>query len=205
MKVLPLSLKNFVVRNISMIISISGVPGSGKTSAGKLLAAQLGYTFYSTGGLFRKMAEERGMTINELMKLGESDITIHKSIDEYQRVLGKEHDNFVIEGRLSWHFIPHSFKVLLLCDTYEAAKRTYEAKRAAENDRRVEVSYQTIEETEKSIIERNESDILGYQKHYGINYLDPQHFDAVIDTTTSKGAEETAQLILKATSSTNKI
>ena len=127
-----------------MIISISGVPGSGKTSAGKLLAQKLGMEFYSTGGLFRKMAEERGMTINTLMKLGEEDITIHTTIDNYQKQLGVDQDHFVIEGRLSWHFIPHSFKVLLLCDTREAARRTYDAKRALEADRNVEVSYQTI-------------------------------------------------------------
>lgn len=181
-----------------MILSISGVPGSGKTSAGKLVAQQLRMKFYSTGSLFRQMAEERGLTINELMKLGEEDITIHKSIDDAQRRLGTEEDQFVIEGRLSWHFIPHSFKILLLCDTREAARRTYEAKRAADNDRRVEANYQSIEETEKAIIERNASDILGYQKHYGINYLDPKHFDVVIDTTTSSGPEETSARILAA-------
>ena len=188
-----------------MILSISGVPGSGKTSAGKLVAQKLGFSFHSTGGLFRKMAEERGLTINELMKLGEEDITIHERIDEAQRRLGTEQDKFVIEGRLSWHFIPHSFKILLLCDTREAARRTYEAKRASDNDRRVEADYQSIEETEKAIIERNASDILGYQKHYGINYLDPKHFDVVIDTTTSTGPEETAQRILAIIPSENKL
>lgn len=144
------------------------------------------------------MAEERGLTINELMKLGEEDITIHQSIDAYQKQLGLDQDSFVIEGRLSWHFIPHSFKVLLLCDTYEAARRTYEAKKALETERRVEASYQTIEETEQAIISRNTSDILGYQTHYGLNFLDPKHFDVVIDTTTSKSPEDTAQRILEA-------
>ncbi len=181
-----------------MILSISGMPGSGKTSAGNIVAQKLGVSFYSTGSLFRTLAKERGISLNELMKLGEEDKSIHATIDQYQERLGQEQSDFVIEGRLSWHFIPHSFKVLLLCNTHEAARRIYEAKLASQKERADEKVYRTIEEAEQSLIERNTSDILGYKRHYGIDYSDPTHFDLVIDTTTSDGPEETAERILKA-------
>src|SRR5689334_16245543 len=98
-----------------MIISITGAPGTGKTSVGKLLAKRLGYNFYSVGDLRGKMAMERGLTIDELNKLGEKDASTDTMADDYQRELGRKEDNFIIEGRLSWHFIPHSFKVFLKC------------------------------------------------------------------------------------------
>ena len=94
-----------------MIISISGVPGSGKTSVGKLIAEQKGWPFYSIGGLRGKMALDRGITLDELNRLGETDPTTDTSVDDYARELGKKEDNFVIEGRLSWYFIPHAFKI----------------------------------------------------------------------------------------------
>ena len=44
-----------------MIITISGWPGSGKTSVGKLLSKKLGYQFYSMGDLRGKVALEKNL------------------------------------------------------------------------------------------------------------------------------------------------
>ncbi|MCX6741353.1 MAG: AAA family ATPase, partial [Candidatus Parcubacteria bacterium] len=46
-----------------MIITLSGKPGSGKTTVAKILAEKLGYKFYSTGDLRGQMAMKRGLTI----------------------------------------------------------------------------------------------------------------------------------------------
>lgn len=182
-----------------MIISISGVPGSGKTSTAKLLAERLGVPFYSMGDLRGKMALERGMTIDALNKLGETEAFTDKEVDDYQRELGEKEKDFVIEGRLSWHFIPHSFKVLLLCDLHEAARRIFEARRSrAEKDRSDEPAYSSAEDVERSITERTASDVRRYQKYYGVDYRDPSHFDLVIDTTALNGPEATVEKILKA-------
>jgi cytidylate kinase len=45
-----------------MIITLSGYPGSGKSTAGKLLAAKLGYNRYSIGDLQRRLAAEHNLT-----------------------------------------------------------------------------------------------------------------------------------------------
>ena len=65
-----------------MIISIGGVPGSGKTSVAKILGQRLSMAFYSMGGLRAKMATERGLTIDELNALGEKDRTTDTSVDD---------------------------------------------------------------------------------------------------------------------------
>ena len=51
-----------------MKITISGLPGSGTTTVAKLLAERLGYKLISAGDVFRKLAMERGMTLEEFSK-----------------------------------------------------------------------------------------------------------------------------------------
>lgn len=179
-----------------MIISISGVPGSGKTSVAHILAERLGMAFYSMGGLRAKMALEKGMTIDELNALGEKDKSTDTSVDDYQKELGRTSDNFIVEGRLSWHFIPHSFKIFLACDPMESARRVFQARHTTD-DRHDEVAYETIEHTRDELDKRMASDRMRYEKYYGVNYQDPSHYDLIIDTTTKKGPGATAEEILK--------
>ena len=177
-----------------MIITISGVPGSGKTSVAKLIAQKLGLNFYSVGGLRGKMALERGLTINELNALGEKDKTTDTIVDDYQRELGEKEDDFVIEGRLSWHFIPRSFKVFLGCAPDEAARRV-QASREERPDEKIPSDPAAVR---AELDARTASDKRRYQEFYGVDYLDPSHYDLIVDTTNLKSAEETAEKILAA-------
>lgn len=180
-----------------MIISISGVPGSGKTSVAKILAGQLGMKFYSMGDLRGKMAMERGITIDELNKIGEEDKTTDTSVDDYQKKLGQQEDHFIVEGRLSWHFIPHSFKIFLDCAPMVAAQRIYAAKRASPGKTRAdEAAYASVEEAKAALDARIASDAVRYKKHYGIDYRDPSHYDFALDTTGLVSAQETADRLL---------
>jgi cytidylate kinase len=181
-----------------MIISIAGTPGTGKTSAAHILSERLGgWPTYSAGGLRGKMAIERGMTIDQLNALGEHEAFTDKEVDAYQAELGRTKDDFIIEGRLAWHFIPHSFKVLLTCDQHEAAKRVYTARQNPDEHRTDESPYASAEEAERMISDRNASDQRRYAKYYGVDYLDQNNFDLVIDTTNLPGPETTAQMILE--------
>jgi cytidylate kinase len=179
-----------------MIITISGVPGSGKTTAGKIVAQKLDMRFYSIGGLRAKMAEERGLTIDELNAIGEKDHTTDTDVDAYQKNLGETEDHIMIEGRLSWHFIPHSFKIFLSCDPDEAARRIFLARK--EGGRRDEPDYADAVEARRQLDERMASDARRYQAIYGVNYQDESHYDLVVDTTNLDGPGATAQRILEA-------
>jgi len=46
-----------------MIISISGLPGSGKSTVAKILAEKLGFERIYMGAIFRKMADQKGVSI----------------------------------------------------------------------------------------------------------------------------------------------
>lgn len=175
-----------------MIIAISGFPGSGKTSVGKILAEKLGYAFYSMGDLRGKMAVEKGLTINELNALGEEEAFTDTSVDEYQKKLGETEDRFIVDGRLSWFFIPHAYKILLTCEQNEAARRILHAM-----GRDDEPEYSGLAETKKIIAERVASDVRRYQKYYRVDYRDPSHYDLVLDTTKNAGPEQTVEQILE--------
>ena len=175
-----------------MIITISGRPGSGKTTVGRLLANRLGYKFYSMGDLRGKMAMERGLTIDELNELGKKEAWTDRDADEYQAELGSKEDNFVIDGWMSWHFIPRSFKVLLEVDMNEGARRVFKDQRPDED------KVATISAMKKMLAKRVADSAARYRKYYGIeNVFASGHYDIVIDTT-SITAEQAAKKVLEA-------
>lgn len=177
-----------------MIITISGMPGSGKTTVGRIIAEKLNYNFFSMGELRGKIALDRGLTLDELNHLGETDKTTDTTIDEYQKKLGQENDNFVIEGRLSWFFIPNSYKIFLDCDSKTAADRLIKSR-----EQRPDESLPSDPEKVRSIIEKRvQSDIKRYLTFYNLDYKDPKHYDLVLDTAELKNANQTADLVLKA-------
>lgn len=167
-----------------MIISISGMPGAGKSTVAKILSRRLGMKRYYIGGMRREMARKKGMNIEQLNAVGEREDWTDREVDDFQKELGKKEDNFVIEGRLSYFLIPHSLKVFLYVDERTGAERIYEdVKRSAEENKRNEVRYKNVEETAEAIKKRQESDIKRYMKYYGKDIFDESNFDLFIDTT----------------------
>lgn len=185
-----------------MIITIGGVPGSGKTTVAKLFATKHNMAFYSVGGLRAKLAHERGVTIDELNAIGETDKTTDTTVDDEQRRMGVEKDQFIIEGRLSWYFIPQSIKIFFTCDPLEGAKRVFYARQTS-NDRSDEPVYASAEEAGRAIADRMASDARRYAKWYGVDYLDLSHYDLVIDTTHLDGPEATLEAVERALESRN--
>ena len=127
------------------------------------------------------MAQERGMTIDEFNKLGEDESFTDTEVDEYQKNLGEKKDDLIMDGRLSWYFIPKSLKVFLDVDAKEAAKRIYQA--AKEGLREDEKPFASVEEVETRVEARVQSDTKRYQKYYGVDYLNRDNYDLIIDTT----------------------
>ena len=178
-----------------MIITITGIPGAGKSTIATLLSKKLNIPWYSVGDLRGKMAKERGLTIDELNHLGETQDFTDKEVDQYQEKLGKEQNGFIMDGRLSWHFIPHSFKIFLDVDSQKAAQRIFAASK--EGLRLDEKPYNSVEEVAQAITKRLASDQKRYQQYYFVDYLDKKNYDLVIDTT-DKTPEKISELILNA-------
>lgn len=165
-----------------MIISLSGAPGSGKSTIAQMLADKLGWPRYYIGGLRREAAKKRGLTLEEYNKLGESDSATDIEVDEYQRELAEKQDNFIIEGRTSWYFIPKSLKIYLDVSLEEGSKRIFSSLQA-KNDRNEGNQLKSWQDVMASAKGRIESDRLRYRKYYNIEVYDPKNYDFYLDTT----------------------
>jgi len=171
-----------------MIIALSGFSGTGKTTIKNLLAERLGLRSYSMGDLRGKMALERGVTIDELNAQGMTDASTDREVDEFQTHLGQSEDNFIIDGWLSWHFIPHAFKIQLTVDPAIAAERIYNAKKN-ESGRDDEPDFSSVAETQRILEDRVGYNEARYQKWYGFSLRNDGKYDLVVDTTHRTPAE----------------
>lgn len=165
-----------------MIVSLSGTHGSGKSTVAQVLAEKLGWPRYYMGGLRREAAKKRGLTLAEYNALGEKDPVTDFEVDEYQRELGLKEDNFIIEGRTSWHFIPHSFKIYLDVKEEEGYRRIF-GHLQQKNDRNEDKNLASQEDVKKSLKARLASDRKRYRQYYGIDVNDLSHYDFYLDTT----------------------
>lgn len=159
-----------------MKITISGAIGSGKSTVSKLLAKELGFKYYSIGTIMRTMAKDRGISLHDLTGIALKDRSIDKELDRMQVKIGKEDDDFVMDSRIGFHFIPDSIKIYLEVDVKEAAKRILKEARKDEQ-------YPGEEEAIKYITQRAESEKKRYKRYYNIDFPAKKDFDLWIDTT----------------------
>jgi CMP/dCMP kinase len=163
-----------------MKLTLSGTAGSGKGTIAELLIKKYNLTYYDVGNMRREEATRRNMTLAEFNTWSETHPQGDVYFDKLQEQIGKTQDNFIMVGRLSWHFIPDAIKILLLVDEIHAARRIYEH---TQKQGRLAESFTTLSQAIEQVKTRNISDISRYQKQYGIHTYDPSHFDIVIDTT----------------------
>lgn len=165
-----------------MIITIAGEAGSGKGTLRKILSEKLNYESWSMGDMRREIAKKHKLTIHELNELGEKEDWTDKEVDRFQKQLGKR-KNIIVEGRLSWYFIPNSYKIYLDVSPEKGDERIFKEKRHTEP-----VTEDIREMIEKNQ-ERKQSDIKRYEKYYGINPYNKENFNLIINTTNKNPKE----------------
>lgn len=164
------------------IITIAGRLGSGKSSTGNRLAELLGYRRFSMGDLQRKYSEKLGMDFTSYTEMQKTDHSIDKKIDEYQKEIGETENQFILDSRLGWFFIPESFKVFLDIPIDISADRIMQD--AASNPNRATEIIESKEDVIARIEHRIESEKTRYKDLYNIDdHFNMAHFDIVIDTS----------------------
>jgi len=171
------------------VIRISGYPGSGKTTLAKRLAEEYSYEYFYAGGLFRDMAREKNLSIEEFYRKLAQDPNLEKSVDERQAKLMQEKDNIVVEGRIA-PFQDTAFKrinILLKVSRDEGARR---------QSLRPENTGKSISDIKKFTEERIATEREHYRSLYSIkDHFDEKQFDIVLDTT-SISADKVFEIIL---------
>jgi CMP/dCMP kinase len=160
------------------IITLGGMPGSGKSSTGKRLAELLGYRRLSSGDFFREMAHRRGISVEEINRVAENDVTFDHETDAWIRAQG-EGEDFVIDSRTAFHWIPRAFKVFLKLDPHVAAQRIFAHIQKEGRIGQIAVSADDVHE---KTLARIDSERKRYAALYGLNYTDESRYDLVVDT-----------------------
>jgi cytidylate kinase len=159
-------------------ISIAGDLGSGKSSVAKVLCEKLGFGYFSTGMLQRKLAEEKGMNTLEMNYFSETTSEIDDYIDSFLKKINDSEDDYILDSRLAWYFVKRSFKIYLTVLPEIAANRVL-----LDKQRKNEPDATDIKDRIKTLLERKEVENRRFKNIYNIDCLDFNNYDAVIDTS----------------------
>jgi cytidylate kinase len=158
-----------------MIISVSGLHGTGKSTIAKLMAERLGILYYSTGQAFRDLANEKNMSLEEYTNYVENHPDIDKDLDNKVVNMAKK-GNIIIDSQLSGYILKSiaDFRIHLTCPLKLRVKRMSERDQTSFEEKLKETSLR-----EKSELER-------FKKLYNIDLSDKnlinEFFDLVINT-----------------------
>ena len=169
-----------------MLITISGLPGSGKTTVARLVATRLGLEHVYAGDIFRRQAEAAGLSLEEYARRAETDHSIDRQLDEQMRGRAAAGDA-VLEGRLAAFMAEEAgvpaLRVFL--DAPEAVRAARIADREGGN----------ASERLAQIQAREASDARRYREIYGYDYHDPARHDLVLHTDGRSPAELAAAIV----------
>jgi predicted cytidylate kinase len=158
-----------------MIISVSGLHGTGKSEIAKLIADRLGILYYSTGQMFRDLAKEKNMTLEEYTNYVEYHPDIDKELDNKVVNIAKK-GNIIIDSQLSGYILKSiaDFRIHLTCPLELRVKRMSERDQTS------------FEEKLKETTLREKSELERFKKLYNIDLSDKnsinESFDLVINT-----------------------
>ena len=157
-----------------MRITISGPPGSGKTTACSKLSEALGFEAVVFGKIFRELAAEKNLSLGELGAIAEKDPSIDRMIDSRILEIARAHSEIILESRLSAYMLSRNgipaFKILL--DASPDVRMARVGVREGE----------TLEEATAKTVERQNSEAKRYMKYYGIDINDFSVYDLILNT-----------------------
>jgi cytidylate kinase len=171
-----------------VLVTVSGLPGSGTSTVAHLLAQRLGVAHVDGGTVFRAMASERGLDLRAFSAVAEANPDIDVELDARLAAFARG-GNLVLESRLAgW----------IAANEGIAGTRVWidgdERVRAQRVARREEIELPQALEANRA---REASERRRYATLYGIDLDDRSVYDLVIDAT-NESAESVAESIAAA-------
>jgi len=152
------------------VVAVSGPHGAGKTTVAKFLAKKLGLRYISAGEIFRKMAAERGMSLEEFSKYAERNRKVDEEIDR-RTIEEAKRGNVFVDARLAGWLLKDADLRILLTASLETRVR-----RISEREKR------PYEEVLRETLKREKSEERRFRRYYGIDLSDYSPFDIVLNT-----------------------
>ena len=166
------------------VVAIGGPPGGGKSTAGRLVAAELGLEYLSAGDAFRAEAKARGFDLAAFGRYAEEHPEVDRTLDDRMQALARP--GVLLDGRIQGALCRrHGTPVAAIVVTASADER---ARRVAGRDG------QSVEEARRAIAVREASERARYLRFYGID-LDREEADLVVDSTTTPAPMVAASIV----------
>lgn len=165
-------------------VTITGPPGSGKSTAGRQVARRLGLDFRSAGELFRSEAARRGLDLEAFSRLAETDEQIDRALDD--RMVTLAAPGRLLEARLTGALCRRR-GIPCVC-LLVTADEDVRYRRLAERDR---VPYEAAVRMTRA---REASERDRYLRYYGID-LASESPDFAVDSTHDSPDEVARRLV----------
>jgi CMP/dCMP kinase len=163
---------------IAKVVTLGGPPGSGKSTAGRLVASALGLEFRSAGELFRAEAERRGMDLESFGTYAASHPEVDRELDRRMQSLARP--GRLLEGRIQGPLCRRAGTPVY--DVVVTAREEVRVARVAQRDgESLEVARSKVRERESGERER-------YRRFYGID-LASEPAGCTVDSSDRSPAE----------------
>jgi len=168
---------------LDLVIAVSGLHGSGKSTYARAMAKAFGLRFTSAGLFFRRIARERGLTLEQLTEEAKNDLKVDRLIDKMTKQEA-EKGNVVLDGQLSAWMSREKADVKMFFTAPDEIRFDRIAKRDG-------VSF---EAAKKQTLMREAVQKERFMRLYGIDPSDLSIYDVIFDTSL-QSIEENIKLL----------
>ncbi len=170
----------------NLFITVSGPPGCGATTVCEGLSTALDCGYVSGGDIFRQLADDRGLSLSQLIAKTDETDEIDRALDQRLRTIaekwGASNKPFVLESRLAGWLAGNRADLRVWLDAPDEVRVDRTRDRA---------------EMEAEMRVREVSEAGRYRSYYGIDINDRSFYDLAINTARWS-PEATLQMILSA-------
>ena len=172
-----------------MLITISGLPGSGTSTVARAVATSLGLEHFDGGQVFRALAAEAGLDVHAFGAVAQADPGIDIEIDSRLAVRAKA-GGVVLESRLAGWVASNEdlggLTVWIGCQPDERARRVARRERSTLAAARAQNDAREASEAER------------YWSSYGIDLADMAPYALLLDSTSSQPDDLVTAIVARA-------
>lgn len=168
------------------IVTVGGLPGSGTTTTCLLLAQRTGLEHVNIGMIFRAMAAEHALSLNEFGAYVASHPEVDRELDRRQVEVARG-GGVILEGRLSGYMVGEA-DLDALRVWLDAAEDVRHARVAQREGITLDAARRITEERERDEKSR-------YLDFYGFDLYDTSIYDLTIDTGTTPTEDVVRQVL----------
>jgi cytidylate kinase len=156
---------------MNLVITISGLHGTGKSTIARAVSQAFNLRHVSAGELFRQIAVDRGLTVSDLSKLSATDRSVDDLVDERTRLEAKR-GRVVLDGLLTGWLVKDEADLKI----FFIASETARIERIA---RREGISFDAARE---ATLLREHLERRRFNRFYGVELRDLSPYDLVLNT-----------------------